>query len=1489
MPTKLEEFRKKYPAYDDIPDKELADKLYKKFYSSGEDKLEQNDFYRRIGLGVGEPVSETQSEANRQKAMESAFFMSPTVSPEEEELARQQRQQVQQSVSDQSVKPDEEVPVDPMAGAFYTEPPKPVEKTGEEYIAQRADRLIRRQEEAKLIEESRERAKKAREASTSEANKTFEEISARLKDPNIGFFEKLTLSSMLGELSLQMKESDPSAGPILRGVAVEGLAALPEAALLVASLTAPGVSEKIEELDFDVKLRNLKRSAMGDLTAEEDIAKNIITVILGAKKAKDITQEFLKGRLEKVNQQFGRKVADDVAATLAEKMPALSAAAKAKIDTLIIGAKTPALTASQKATIGTAGAIAGFATGTALDVQLNRDEQFLVNLLSDVPALGPIIEKLRVDPNDSVALENLKRLGESTALAGAVTATFKTVGALVGTASSLAGKMKSMATAVDNGGLKPPKPSKDVVVTQSSLVEEPTGVVIEKTPSGGTTALVSRTPQITQRNALTELVAKVNTGLGRAFTSALPKEIKVAFEKLSDTPAAYQIELKRITKDVTKSVRAARLSDEEVNLYLQKGDDIFAPKLVDASDLDRTRLLKAKQSLDEVRTTIQSNQDKINKDLKLKGKKAIGAGLKDGEIYITRTYESTDNPEYLKKLLQALKGQADADASFISKVDNAREYMIREMAATSLKKTDTGRLTKEAIEARKFLKYDPAEQDSIMDAYIYDMVKNLAGDNKTFVQNILKGVQPSGAVDAVKILRKRKDIGEPILDLLGVSKDPIRNINITLANQRRLMAEIEYAKTVEAFATQNAGKVIDISGLIKFFPSVKTSFSPRPFVGAETLEEVSKRTLGRSGSQFSALKDIYTTPQMARYISEGTNLWNWNGGLGSSWAGTTARMMSSYTQATQTALDIPNYFLNVLGAVQSLAANGHVLSSSMINQPKTFKLLMQQLKANDPKAVRHLMKLKQDGVIDTDTSSEIIVRNADLFGSNPTNLVGRAYSNFMRKAGRAYGQPDNYAKILAHDSEMNILRKAFPKMSEDELFAEASKRVTATMPTYSKAFPISREFSKLPIGNYVLYPSEIFRTVPNIVSYGVRDTFQGLNTGNGYLIASGLRRLASLSTLLAGPTLYALNNNRTLGVDKETEEGIDTLSAPWARGATALFTEPFKERKDGTITATWSLSTQTDALAALKIPVMQIIGATLAGKEMKDFQIRQMLETAASSVLSPFTSQKFFTQALINIVSGIDQRTGKPLYETSRGPAAGTATGMGITDKAVIAAMELGETLVPGTILALNDYWKAIESERLRGEGRGVNPAGFPLRVSDIERWLVTGIRRNTMDLEKTVGFDISRDVSAINNTSVLFDDYLRKLPSKKYSEQELKDIVKEYVKIQERKFEGMVDLKDKMDVIGNMKYYDQENVLREFGSEGIDRSLIGSGLVSRKIPLEVIYARGNTFVPDNPADLKDINVLIYDKQIPETILEDLADAYSKLSGRPLERKKREQ
>ena len=62
--TALSDIRKRYPEYDEVSDKDLADALHSKYYSS----IPIDDYYSQIGLDTGSGFFDATGEALKRTA-----------------------------------------------------------------------------------------------------------------------------------------------------------------------------------------------------------------------------------------------------------------------------------------------------------------------------------------------------------------------------------------------------------------------------------------------------------------------------------------------------------------------------------------------------------------------------------------------------------------------------------------------------------------------------------------------------------------------------------------------------------------------------------------------------------------------------------------------------------------------------------------------------------------------------------------------------------------------------------------------------------------------------------------------------------------------------------------------------------------------------------------------------------------------------------------------------------------------------------------------------------------------------------------------------------------------------------------------------------------------------------------------------------------------------------------------------------------------------
>ena len=1224
----------------------------------------------------------------------------------------------------------------------------------------------------------------------------------------VGFFEdplefaKENIFQPIAQAKKVEAEGQRQAGAIVSQVIQETVKLPPELALFAVDVVSPETGTAIRESDVGKTISKAVDILDPKLTDEGQIAADLLTILtgvgLGAKAFKLGFDELVK----KYGQVKAKKIAERMSKQTGLKVkpkdyiPAGKGIDRARKITAITG--------------GTAGA-------TQMDVQLrDADEQILADILnsskdlseaykslsveqleelgfaeSTALKMGNIYEEnvpdviknafkaLQINPNDSAAKAKTKQYLDSSAFLALGSAVInpilligkygvKGTGQLINKAIK---KTKKTIEAVDDGGLEVPPPTPNTAVTESKLVETPTG-------------------EIKQQNKVTEIIGKINTTLGRGFTSkaALPDELAELAAKRQFASKGFAGQIRNDLNDLQKIQKKEKVSDDSLASYINNGDDTGLTQPV-------------KEAVDKLKLNIKQNEDKINDLLGLKGDARIGIGQGPDGIYFTRSFESSLNPSYLKKIKKALKGEK-VDAEFLNKVNNARTYFLQKGVPEN-------------------------EVDGVIEA----AVTKLAKDDKTIIDNILEGTLKSSSSPTVgsRVLAGRKDLDEPILDLLGELKDPYKKLSTTFYNQNKLISELEFLTDVEKFAKASIakGEEVTLPGLVPKLPSVKTKFDTAAFVdGVDNLGRIADESIGKfGGNKVKILQDIYTSPQMGKYINQGLEIAGQPGGL-SSFLGKT----SSIIQSVETSLDAPAYLLNLYGAGSSLVLNGHFLNPRNYAQSvKQVKTLAEQLKVGEKafdavglkknkKAAETVNRLKALGVLDQDITGEMIARNANLYGQGGQKGFSKAFGNFMTKVGNAYGTPDSYAKLIAFQSEFNGLKKALKVKDTgrltnseqarlDEVFEMAARNVRDTFPTYGMAPGAARYIARTPIvGNYVLFPTELVRTTKNAVKIGVRDLREGYAQANGRQMARGLSRLTGIATALGAPSLAVNSNNDTMGVGENNRKAINMLSPEWTKGSINYYLEPFvldetgegltKEQKKvfkPYIRTRYVGSTAGDTFDYLKAPTRLVLGKILGSGDISDQEIDNAFGNAAKGALAQFYSPTFLTRSVLNALTGVNPDTGRPFYDQ--------AVGATFKDKAINFTEAVLKGMPGGTVKLATDYFKAKSSEELLGEGNAQRNSGFPLNPDDLVFLLRSGVRPVTTNVNKAIGFDLSKDIKAIAQTKNNFKTEIYKLPFEVISKEAADNLIEKFKTLQERKYVGMQKLAKKANVYKDIDY----------------------------------------------------------------------------------------
>ena len=907
-----------------------------------------------------------------------------------------------------------------------------------------------------------------------------------------------------------------------------------------------------------------------------------------------------------------------------------------------------------------------------------------------------------------------------------------------------------------------------------------------------------------QRTRIVETLAKLNTKAGRLLSSsaALPKTLMNAAIRRERHDKAMVLDIKKSLRDITIAAKQEKAPDDLINKFLD-GDEIereAAQEILSRLGDGNGETLKA---LRGAQKKIADNETKLNDILGLKGTEKLGVNRTDGELYLTRTFEAHHNPAYLKRIQKALKGEK-VDGAFLTKVQNARTHL----------KSD---------EATKHLSND--EIDGMIEHLVANLAKPQEGDFLLSLGKQLDALVGRTALGAhaATILKKRGKFDKSILRLLGEKESGVQKISETLTKQRQLLSHLEYVAQVDNFAKsalRQSGDVatVKLGGFLSFLPKqeVKMVKGKLQIDAGENLFDLTEKAAGSFAKSSTMLKDIYTSPQFYRYIDRGINYWTPQS-AGGQLFGNVFGNAAAFGQATQTILDVPAYAINTYGAFQSLVSNGYVLNLGAGKAARrALSDMFEQVRLKNPEALKKLAKLKEDGVIDSDLSSEMIMKNINLYGKDPNRPFSRAYRGSMNFLSRAYGSPDTYAKLIAHEVEFNNLKKMFPKRNVDELFDMASERVRDVIPSYSVASPAARQLSQLPIGTYALFPAEMVRTTKNTLKVALRDIKEGLmkdadGKHNARQVIHGLKRLTGLGTTLTGVGMYTQNNNEQLGITNDDVRLIDVVTHGWGKGSNRFHLTGMEEGSDGKIYTRFINSTTFDAQDYLKVPVRLFTGRILAGEDVSDFEVEEAVKAMQQAAIGPYTNPKFLTEALINVVANKHPTRDTALFQDYRGGALGFMENVGIGIAEIASAFE------PGTSQALMSWFRAMDAEEV--QDLATSASGWPLREADIFNWLFTGIRTTTMDVDKSLGFTMSNQIKNIEATNREFMNYMRGLKPQQFTPVMAQEIVAKYRELQGIKRENFTKLAQTIDLASNMNYYAPDKSGKEQSQKyGYDR-----------------------------------------------------------------------
>jgi hypothetical protein len=911
------------------------------------------------------------------------------------------------------------------------------------------------------------------------------------------------------------------------------------------------------------------------------------------------------------------------------------------------------------------------------------------------------------------------------------------------------------------------------------------------------------------------------------------------------------------------------------------------------------------ENITQLRTNIDNNTDEIASLLNLDPKSKLGITFQEGKgAYFTTTYQAYSNPQWNKNLTKALKGKRDPKTGDLLVDPN---------------KPNSVKTAKIINEARSWLKSLPGNKqfdDSQIDAMLEDILNK--GNKDNILDSIVDMIEGKFGVEAAKVLKEKKKLDEPLVQLLGRIDNPAQKYAETIRSQQNVILKARYLKEISDLANATTGtkqiisdynippeiaskllngvkvdklypeeladippeaiellrqppKTVPIDG---FFPGLKKRGEIlRQAEGGATnnLGQLEQKLLGNLGAEGSpmGLDQFVVSDELFKMFDTGIDTFE-NAAIAK--VPTWIRRLSGYTQATETIYDPNAYFTNLYGMFQAVAGNGHIFNPKLMQKAgEGGSMLLQRIKQNDPKALRTLKRLQENGVLDTSLTQRIIEDNLDLvdkelgglaasegflgLSNKLTNYTKDKLKKGVKIPSKLYGVTDDWGKITSYMMELDSYRSALKPfdgiiddfdvpptiakklrngidldekdlkelspeviemidVAQEEIENYAMEVVRNTMPSYTSASPVVRNvLSRIPLGTYATFPAEVLRTQFNSALTGFKDLARGTAEANPQLIRTGARRLAGIAGTAAAIEYGTRANNDAVGQTETNERAIRLLGPDFFASSEQFHATPLMVDKDGTWMADYNVMASYDANQNIKGSLRPLIARALNGDKVTEREIQDATMNALFNTFGSFISTKQYVDTIRKVGFNTD-KYGNTFYD-----------GVNFEEDLSKAAYELMSLASPA---ALDDAFRiseAYEAEKLaEQEGKTIarSSKGYPVDFMDaVLRF--AGDKSVKLDITKAVGSYIYKETSEMDELSKNLLTYFKDLPSSVKTPEELEEIkekinlnISEREKKQNRFYDGIQIIKN----MSGVREIKGKPTAVTFGTDGLARAL---------------------------------------------------------------------
>jgi len=640
----------------------------------------------------------------------------------------------------------------------------------------------------------------------------------------------------------------------------------------------------------------------------------------------------------------------------------------------------------------------------------------------------------------------------------------------------------------------------------------------------------------------------------------------------------------------------------------------------------------------------------------------------------------------------------DAEAGFFSKykptqkaVDNTKALFKRYAAKNNNPITDLEAEGMVNDIIKQVRKMDPSKDT--LPTFSYQNLSKSADDAyglKTFAQT----------------LEQKLPGGKKEIQVIGRGSKVFRELFGEINDARHSIFEGMNRLSTVARKNQLFDEILDTDDVMKSAVKSDTPYGQRGFFHDSPL--AAKRAFGpeadvvkmddyvqnyfKDGVLINRLAGTYTTREIAEGFTNVSKLQDFmrgetGGPLGKtfSWAWRNLLLTpKAGAQYAKTILSVPTHIRNFLSSSAFSLANG-----TMFTDPRTFARAAKEAFGTvqvggprQPLSQEKYRKYLELGIVNTN------VRLGDLrnlmkdvrFGEGNIatdsvlkpliNSLGKKTSRGIKKTGKfmqdLYVAEDDFWKIMNYETQLvqrgDKYAKAGIKIPKDQLEKEVAEIVQDTIPNYAKVGEFVRAARMSPFGNFMSWPSEVYRTGGGIFRQIVKDLKDPVTgkinpvTSTNPMKGLGMKRLIGMSAAMAAIPYGLIKGSQAIfGVSNEEADAANDFVAPWAVDSQKIYMRD--PETDEIYYIDWSKNNVYDTLTRPFQTVLRSIQQGIEDEEVLLQGFMRGIAEAAGQTASPFISESIYTEAFTDIfIREGRTREGQQLYNEQTPDAEKIAT-----------------------------------------------------------------------------------------------------------------------------------------------------------------------------------------------------------------------------------------